>query len=286
MAATAQRIRDARDREVPRAVETLRRAGFAGEGIVRLVEYPRVSPDGTVLVADGRHGLDGVACCASFGSTGWIGALGVVPGARRRGLGAALTEHASAWLRERGAQTVLLYATDMGRPVYERLGFEHEGLATAWRGVAGMAPRRRLGGGVVLRSLGTADEGAVRRIDQAVTGEDRRAVLDTMRGAHGLFGMAATDARGTLRGWAATAPWGTGTAICALDAEAGTALMSAAASGPVPGTLVVPDANDAARRSLRGWGFARLNDAARMRLGPPVAWRPECQFGLWNLFYG
>jgi hypothetical protein len=30
----------------------------------------------------------------------------------------------------------------------------------------------------------------------------------------------------------------------------------------------------------------RLNDALRMRLGPPVAWHPDRQFGLFNLFWG
>lgn len=29
-----------------------------------------------------------------------------------------------------------------------------------------------------------------------------------------------------------------------------------------------------------------LNDALRMRLGPAVAWAPEGQFGLFNLFWG
>ena len=43
-------------------------------------------------------------CAASrFGATGWIGALGVAPEARRRGVGRALTEAAIARLHERGA---------------------------------------------------------------------------------------------------------------------------------------------------------------------------------------
>ena len=84
--------------------------------MARLLEYPRHSPHGTILVADDAHGgIAGVACCAAFDGTGWIGALGVVPEGRRRGLGAALTEAAVRWLRGQGARTVLLYATEAGR---------------------------------------------------------------------------------------------------------------------------------------------------------------------------
>ena len=38
--------------------------------------------------------------------------------------------------------------------------------------------------------------------------------------------------------------------------------------------------------ALSRWGFAPTAAGARMRLGPPVAWRPEMQFGLFNLFWG
>jgi hypothetical protein len=62
--------------------------------------------------------------------------------------------------------------------------------------------------------------------------------------------------------------------------------MAAAAGGAAPATLVVPDANAAANANLRRWGFRAANAGERMRLGPPVAWRPERQFGLFNLFWG
>ena len=70
------------------------------------------------------------------------------------------------------------------------------------------------------------------------------------------------------------------------DDEAGVALMAAAANGPAPATLVIPDANATAMANLRRWGFRAANAGERMRLGPPVAWRPERQFGLFNLFWG
>ena len=275
----APRIRPADDDEVPLAIEALRRAGFSGDGIVRLLEYPRQSPHGVVILADGRSSPDGVVCCASFGATGWIGALGVLPGARRHGLGTALTETACAWLRDHGAETVLLYATDLGRPVYERLGFVAEGTATAWRGVSGDG----LPPATVARPLTLADRDGVVAVDRAATGEEREVMLDAMRPLHGV-GAEGTDGR--LAGWAVRSPWGTGAAVTALDPDTGLALMAGAVDGPLPGTLVVPDGNEPARRALRRWGFARLNSAERMRLGPAVEWHPERQFGLFNLFWG
>jgi GNAT superfamily N-acetyltransferase len=273
----ASAIRPATDREIPLAVDVLRRAGF-GTQVARLLEYPRRSPHGAILVAEGGNaGVIGVACCASFGISGWIGALGVAPEARRRGLGTALTEASVRWLRNRGAATVLLYATEAGRPVYERLGFAAEERAIAWRGVAGAAPP------LDLQRLADGDRGRLRTLDEMATGERRDAVLDTI---HPLAGVAAPGGPQGMTGWAIASPWGAGTAITALRPETGVALMAAATSGPAAGTLIVPDGNLAAGDALRAWRFVRLNDALRMRLGPAVAWHPDRQFGLFNLFWG
>jgi len=273
----ASAIRPAIDDEVPLVVDVLRRAGF-GTQVARLLEFPRRSTAGAILLAEGPGGtVAGAACTASFGATGWIGALGVAPEARRRGLGAALTEAAVAWLRARDARTVLLYATEAGRPIYERLGFVAEERAVAWRGVAGAPPP------VALAPLAEADRAALTALDAEVTGERRAAVLDAIRP---LAGVGARDPDGTLVGWALASPWGAGTAIGALRPDVGVALTAAAACGPAAGTVIVPAANMAATAALEAWRFVRLNDALRMRLGPAVAWRPERQFGLFNLYWG
>jgi predicted N-acetyltransferase YhbS len=272
----AATIRDARDDEAGAVADLLSRAAF-GPTVSRLVAFPRTSPHGDVIVADGAHEPAGAVCCVSFGASGWIGALGVAPEARRHGLGRGLTEAAIERLRERGARTVLLFATDMGRPLYERLGFAAEGGATAWRGAAGHAP-----GAVGVRRLRESDRPALEALDRAATGEDRTRLLGVLRPLSGL----AADSAGSLAGWAARAPYGAGIAICAADDEAGIALMAAAAAGPEPATFVVPEANAAAADALRRWGFRPASAGERMRLGPPVRWAPERQFGLFNLFWG
>jgi GNAT superfamily N-acetyltransferase len=52
--------------------------------------------------------------------------------ARGRGLASALMAHALADARERGRTTSTLQATDLGRPVYERLGYRSLGEIQLW----------------------------------------------------------------------------------------------------------------------------------------------------------
>src|SRR3954464_13135733 len=125
-------IRPARPSELSPVAATLRSAGL-GANVGRRLELPHRSPGGDVLAAVHRGEVVGGAAVAGFGPTGWIGALGVIGAVRRRGIGTALTEAAVDWLRGHGAQTAMLYATDAGRPVYQRLGFVIEGEARAWR---------------------------------------------------------------------------------------------------------------------------------------------------------
>jgi hypothetical protein len=245
----------------------------------RLVAWPWEHPAGTVVVATGRlRRVLGAACCASFGATGWIGALGVVPRSRRRGTGAALTEAAVQWLRERGATTVLLHATDAGRPVYERVGFVAEGRSRAWRGSPAPAAHRD-----GIRPLRPGDRDALGALDRAVTGERRAAVLDAISP---LSGMAA-ERGGRLTGYSLSSPWGAGPAVLADDEAIGVELLGAArAATQGPAVLTLPDANRAGVTALRSWGFRPVNHAERMRLGPELDWHPERLFGMFNLFWG
>jgi len=231
------------------------------------------------MVAFGRlRRIVGGACCASFGSTGWIGALGVVPRARGRGLGSALTEACVEWLRGRGAETVLLHATDVGRPVYERVGFVAEGRSRAWRGGPVV---QRPGDG--LRPLRATDRAAIAALDAAVTGERRSSILDAISPLTGL----AAERDGRLRGYLLSSPWGAGPAVLADDEGAGVALLAAARGATQgPTILTLPDANAAGVAALQGWGFRAVNHAERMRLGPEVPWDPHGLFGMYNLFWG
>lgn len=261
-------------------VETvLRAAGFSSQ-VGALLRMPMESTEGVVLGCDAGGSLAGVTAALAFpgGASGWIGAVGVRPAARRRGIARALTEAAVTWLAERGASTISLYATDLGRPLYERLGFVAEGDTVAWRG----ATRAPVARGSV-RALNEADRAALAAIDHAATGEDRSVVLDALGP---LAGWAAVGDDGALAGFALRTPWGSASPVIATEPHHGLALLGTVVAPPHGGTLIVPESNTAAAEAVRDWGLSRLNDAVRMRLGPELAWRPEQQFGTFNLFWG
>jgi ribosomal protein S18 acetylase RimI-like enzyme len=57
------------------------------------------------------------------GQVGYIMSLAVVPRYRRQGIARRLMQATLRWLAGRGVQHVALHATEVGRPLYEELGF-------------------------------------------------------------------------------------------------------------------------------------------------------------------
>ncbi|MBS0661103.1 MAG: GNAT family N-acetyltransferase [Verrucomicrobia bacterium] len=69
----------------------------------------------------------GSACTIEAGPDVGIFAIAVLPAHRRGGLGALLTVEPLRAAAARGCRTALLQASEMGYPVYRRLGFAHQG---------------------------------------------------------------------------------------------------------------------------------------------------------------
>jgi GNAT superfamily N-acetyltransferase len=61
-----------------------------------------------------------------------VESVAVLPEARGRGISGKLLAYALADARERGLETSTLVATDLGRPVYERLGYREFGTVGMW----------------------------------------------------------------------------------------------------------------------------------------------------------
>lgn len=66
----------------------------------------------------------GIATCISFGKIGWFGNLIVNPELRKHGAGRLLLEHAINYLREKGVETIGLYAYEHLKEFYGKSGFK------------------------------------------------------------------------------------------------------------------------------------------------------------------
>jgi predicted N-acetyltransferase YhbS len=273
-------IRPARREELTRLGELYARAGFTAR-LAGVVGFARARLGGEVFVADVDGELVGAAAAAHFGASGWVGGVAVTPQRRRAGLGGALTEAVVAHLTERRAGTVQLLATELGRPVYERIGFVAE---AEYGTFAGPPAPGRAGGAPVagVRAGLPSDRATVLALDRLATGEDRGRLLGALWPAGGLVA-----GEGAPRGFHLASPWRGGGASVATDPEAGLALLEAvrrAEAGELSASL--PVANRAGVLALLAAGFQERSRTTRMRLGAPLPWRPEAVFAAHNLFWG
>lgn len=228
------------------------------------------------LVAIDKAGaVAGTAVGTRYGRDGWIGHVFVRPDCRRRGLGERLTRAALDHLQASGCGTILLAATTVGRPLYERLGFVVETEYHEFRG----RPRAKDATLHSFRPLLPTDALSLLEFDARVNGDDRSSVIrGWLTHAWGLEGAAG------LAGAVIPTPWGG--AGAALSPSAGTseasALVNLLCTAGTAGDEVIlspPAENVRAREMLRDEGFEELRVVPRMRLGPPIEWLPDA---VWN----
>jgi ribosomal protein S18 acetylase RimI-like enzyme len=115
----------------------------------------------------------GLAACAILTNLGEeLAAVSMVVVAERfgrQGLGQRIMRHT---IERAGDRVVLLHASTLGRPMYEKLGFRHVSSAANFFGrLDAVAP-------VATRQAG--DSAGLRRLDAEVTGADRGALLDVL----------------------------------------------------------------------------------------------------------
>jgi GNAT superfamily N-acetyltransferase len=272
-------IRPAREAELDLLGGLYERTGFH-RTLVEVDRFARHALGGEVFVAEREGELVGASACAHFGVTGWVGGVAVMPEARRGGLGRALTEVAVAWLREHdAASTIQLYATEMGRAVYERLGFvAHDASVTLggrWR--PGPAPAG-------VRAARAGDLGSVLALDREATGEDRTALLTPLWPGTALVFEAGRE----VRGYHLPSPWRPGGATVAAELPSGLALIEATGRR-IDGadlSLSIPEGNQPAICALEALGQTERSRVTRMRLGPSVARQPRFLFSAFNYFWG
>ena len=267
-------VRPATAGDVAQMSAVLARSGLSSAS--PLLEFYLATP-GTRLVVGSRHDrVAGVAGWVSFGRTGWLGSVAVDPGARGQGLGTAVSEAALEGLRHAGVQTVLLTATELGQPIYEKLGFADEGVSYGiWEPEQPPVPVSKHSAPV---RPGRIDD--IIRQDAEATGEDRRAYLTPF--AHR---SRAPAGRGQA-GYRVALPWGGGPVVAA-GAESARPLLADMIHASPTSRLAFPELNAQGADLAASLGFRLAQRVRRMRLGPPVpGYRPEVIYNVFSLAAG
>jgi predicted N-acetyltransferase YhbS len=251
----------------------LERAGLSSS---RTVEFNLASSSARMFVGC-RDGLVvGVAGCVRFGRTGWLGNVAVDDAFRGRGLGRALSQTAVDRLRQAGVETVLLTATEIGKPIYERMGFADEGVSY---GIWEQPQPTSLGCDRPAPVQPGQIEDAIRQ-DAEATGEDRSSYLAP------FADRARVVAGRPQAGYWVALPWGGGPVIAASRAAARPLIVDMMQTSP-GSRLAFPELNVHGAALAASLGFHLARRVRRMRLGPPVpGYRPRMIYNAFSLAAG
>ena len=247
----------------------------------RNLEFVTRHPQARPFVAD-ADGVIGTGVLTVNGPVGWIGTVWVEPAWRRRGIGLEITRVIVEAAESAGCRTLVLVATDAGRPLYEGLGFE---VQTWYRileapGLDGVAPDPRV------RAFRPGDLETMSALDAAATGEDRRHLLEAFAAPDTTRVLELGD--GSLGGFVVRAPWG-GAATIAPDLDAAVAILHArrvasGSDGRVRAGLLIE--NVAGLEVLEAAGWHDSWRAPRLIRGEPLLWQPTAIWGQFNFALG
>lgn len=245
----------------------------------RNLEFVTSHPETRPIVAEADGTVVATGVVSVNGPVAWIGTIFVEPAWRRRGVGMAITRATIEAAEAAGCRTLVLVATEAGRPMYERLGFEVQTFyriveAPGLPATSAVDPR--------VRAYRDTDLAAMLSLDAAATGEDRGHLLrafaapDTTR--------VLDDGDGRIGGFVVRAPWGGGATIAPRPDDALAILRARRVAGgidhPVRAGLLAE--NEAGLALLLEDGWTASWHAPRLVRGDPLRWQPDAIWGQFN----
>jgi predicted N-acetyltransferase YhbS len=263
--------------DVGPAAEMIRQGEWGDRSV--FLAWAVAFPPSVLFVAEDAGRIVGTGIATANGPVGWVGTIFVAPDRRREGLGQALTLTVIDDLESRGCRTLKLIATDAGRPLYERLGFEAQAPQLFFT-AAGLAPNTA---DDRIRPFDPTMLPGIVALDRLATGEDRSAVLERLANPESARVLVGDD--GSQRGFLIRAPWG-GVSLIAPEADDGIRVLEwRRRQGGVdhPVYAGFPDTGDSRRTRLQGEGWTLAGAGTRMIRGAPLDWHPDW---IWGTFSG
>ena len=207
--------------------------------------------------------LIGFGMIFHFEDVAWLGWILVDKKYRNQGIGTDITQHLMNESKRLGAAKLVLTATELGAPIYEKLGFK----TTSWYHFmsvpTGYQPKFDK---AFIRPAKEMDLAAIAKLDFLATGEKREALLKNHLDATFVY------TRQSIEGFYIQ-NLATGLVIASTP-EAGEQLNNYRLKKK-NNKIIVPDGNELFLKNLVDQGFNETAKVPRMTLGDEPNWQPE-----------
>ncbi len=279
MTIASQLIRPMTAADPEPAADVLRRGDF-GERL-GFFQWAITQPTITSFVAEDDGRIIGTGVASVHGGAGWVGVIFVDAAYRGSGLGRRITRTVVDHLETHGVRSMVLIASPMGRPIYEREGFRAFERQVRFT-IDGLSPAETPPD-PRLRPFAPSDLDALIALDRTVTGEDRSTVLRALVDTTTTTVALGSDRR--VRGYATRSPW-RGGAVIAPDPDDALRLLerrrhTTGLSGKAGAGVL--ESNAVGRARLREAGWTEELGGVRMIRGEALDWTPN---GIWGQFNG
>lgn len=225
------------------------------------------------IAAEIEDEIVGIATGIMNVKSGWVAHIIVSPDHYRKGIGKLLTQSAVDNLKVNGCETILLIATEMGAPLYTKLGFREVCTYKFFKGPKIITDNKF----ERVSKIVTSDHKFILELDKKLSGEVRNNML-----ADNLASGWILKNKNEIEGYYLP-DLDEGT-ILAINDKAGLELLEFKHSrGEFKTTL--PENNKAGVKFLLEHGFENHLNAPRMILGKDLNWKPESVFARIGGFY-
>jgi GNAT superfamily N-acetyltransferase len=250
--------------------------------VAEMRRFLEVQPDGW-FVAERTDLLLGMVGAMDYGAFAYIGLMAVQPEFQGHGIGRLLMERVLGWLDQRGTPSVL-DATEMGYPLYKKLGFVETDLSCVY---VQDQPLEIEPLATPIYTLQMADLDELAAFDTPLFGADRSNILRALLRDYPGGALAARDETGKISGFCIIrerrlSPW------MALDPSSAERLLQAALASAGPGkpAAIIPRQNRAGMQLLERYGFTFKRSCRHMQRGSaPVRQRIKT-YGLTSFAIG
>ena len=240
--------------------------------------YLELQPDGW-LIAECDGVPVGMVGAVDYGTFAYVGLLGVHPAFQRRGIGQLLMERIIVWLDDRNSPNVVLEATEVGVPLYTKLGFAQEEKSLLLKQDSAV---QYIGSFQCVSELRSIDLSDLVTFDTPIFGASRKAVFAAFLKEFPNRAFVARNQTGQIVGYLFAQPQRLGP-WAASTPKAAEALLATALKLSFDGTpfVLVSGSNLTATALLERYGFTEQRSLSHMRRGGSAV--PDQRFMLYGM---